>query len=81
MNPRIKLDPLSYVLLASVIAIQIYGMRSRDAGVAEMLEASDHTYQEAVFDSGENKGVMHQVFRQNEVDRELLKALLHACTR
>jgi hypothetical protein len=47
--------------------------------VERVIEESDRAYQSAVFDSSENKGVVHQVFRQNEVDRELLKAVLRVC--
>lgn len=81
MHQRIKLDPLSYLLLLGILGIQIYTsfLRGRDA--EHVIAESDRAYQAAVFDSAENKGVMHQVFRQNEVDRELLKAVLTACTR
>jgi len=33
-----------------------------------------------VFESGDNRGVIGQVFRQNEIDRELLKAILYRCS-
>lgn len=81
MDSRIKLDPLAYALLAGVLGLQIYTSFLRGRGVEETIAASDRAYQTAVFDSSENKGVMHQVFRQNEVDRELLKALLRTCGR
>jgi len=81
MDSRIRLDPLAYALLIGVLCIQLYtsffGRRDVEAAIAE----SDRAYQSAVFDSSENKGVMHQVFRQNEVDRELLKAVLRTCAR
>ena len=81
MQQRIKLDPLAYVLMVAVLGIQIYTSFLRSAGVDDVIAASDRAYQTAVFDSSENKGVMHQVFRQNEVDRELLKTVLTACSR
>lgn len=81
MQQRIKLDPVAYVILAGVVGLQLYGMRSREADAREMIEMSDRVYQDAVFDSGTNKGVMHQVFRQNEVDRDLLKSILYLCAR
>lgn len=81
MQQRIKLDPLAYILIASVLGIQIYTSFLRTNNVETVLAESDRAYKTAVFDSSENKGVMHQIFRQNELDRELLKALLTACSR
>ena len=81
MHQRIKLDPVAYLLLSGIIGLQIYGTFLRNRDVDELVEQSDRAYKSAVFDSGENKGVMHQVFRQNEVDRELLKAVLYRCSR
>lgn len=78
---RIKLDPLAYLLILGVLGIQIYTSFLRGANVERVLADSDRAYQSAVFDSSENKGVMHQIFRQNEVDRELLKAVLTACAK
>jgi len=78
---RIKLDPLAYVLILSVLGIQIYTSFLRGGNVEHVLAESDRAYQSAVFEASENKGVMHQIFRQNEVDRELLKVVLTACAR
>jgi hypothetical protein len=78
---RIKLDPLAYVLILGVLGIQIYTSFLRGGNVERVLAESDRAYQSAVFDASENKGVMHQIFRQNEVDRELLKAVLTVCAR
>ena len=66
-------------LVVVVLLFQLYitFIHNRDAD--QLLVESDAAYQKAVFDSGENKGVMHQVFRQNEVDRELLKVLVRRC--
>lgn len=50
---------------------------NRDAD--DVLAASDAMYQKAVFNSDDNKGVMHQIFRQNESDREPLKVLVRRC--
>ncbi len=74
-------EPISTTLVASILILQIYTsfIRGRDAD--DVLIKSDAAYQEAVFASSENKGVMHQVFRQNEVDRELLKYLVRTCGR
>jgi hypothetical protein len=79
MQQRIKLDPLAYVLILTVLATQIYTSFVKGPDVERVVEESDRAYQSAVFDSSENKGVMHQVFHQNEVDRELLKAVLRVC--
>lgn len=79
MQQRIKLDPLAYVLLSAVLGIQVYTSFLRGRSTEEILEESDRQYQKAVFESEDNKGVMHQVFRQNEVDRALLKELLVRC--
>jgi len=81
MNQRIKVDPLAYALLCGVIALQVYTTYFRTPDVVAIIDASDEAYQAAVFSPDENKGVMHQVFRQNEVDRDLLKAILHRCGR
>lgn len=81
MDQRIKLDPLAYVLTLGVLALQIYSSFLGSGSVETVLEQSDRAYQAAVFDSSENKGIMHQVFRQNEVDRELLKAVLATCAK
>lgn len=81
MESRIKLDPLSYALLLGVLGLQIYTSFLRGRGADAMIAESDRAYEAAVFDASENKGVMHQVFRQNEVDRALLKAVLQACSR
>jgi hypothetical protein len=80
MDTRIKFDPLAYALLVGVLALQLYGSFLQPSADA-IIEESNRNYQAAVFNSSENKGVMHQVFRQNEVDRELLKAVLKACSR
>ena len=50
---------------------------TREFAVA--IEANDDIYQRAVYEDPDTKGVMHQVFRQNEVERELLKAVLRRC--
>lgn len=79
MEQRIKLDPLAYVLICGVLAIQVYTSFLRGENVEAVIAESDRVYKTAVFDSSENKGVMHQIFRQNEIDRELLKTVLLAC--
>ncbi|MBA3458492.1 MAG: hypothetical protein H0T46_00915 [Deltaproteobacteria bacterium] len=81
MTNRIKLDPLAYVLILGVLGIQIYTSFLRGQNVDDVIDASDRAYQASVFGSSDNKGVMHQVFRQNELDRELLKVVLHICAR
>jgi hypothetical protein len=81
MQQRIKLDPLAYALICGVLAIQVYTSFIRGGNVDAAIAESDRAYQAAVFDSSENKGIMHQIFRQNEVDRELLKAVLVVCGR
>ena len=81
MQQRIKLDPLAYVLILGVLGMQIYTSFLRGRSVDSVITESDRAYQAAVFDSSENKGVMHQVFRQNELNRELLKAVLTVCGR
>jgi hypothetical protein len=78
---RVKLDPIAYFLLAAVLAVQIYvAFLGRD-DPSEVLRTNDALYQSAVFDSDDNKGVMHQVFRQNEANRELLKYVVEHCGR
>lgn len=81
MQQRIKLDPLAYVLISAVLGLQIYASFLRSGNAEAVIEESDRAYKTAVFDSSENKGVMHQIFRQNEIDRELLKTVLAACSR
>jgi hypothetical protein len=78
---RIKLDPIAYLLLAGVLVLQVYSSFVRGRGVDKAIAESDAAYETAVFDNSENKGVMHQVFRQNEVDRDLLKLIARACAR
>jgi hypothetical protein len=80
METRIKLDPFAYVLLVAVLAIQVY-TAFLGPNVDAVISESDRTYKEAVFDSSENEGVLHQIFRQNEIDRELLKVVLKTCAR
>lgn len=75
---KVKLDPIAYVLLVAVLFLQLafhFGKASPDA----VIEANDDLYQRAVYEDPDSKGVMHQVFRQNEVERELLKAVLRTC--
>lgn len=75
---KVKLDPIAYVLLAAVLSLQLvsyFRKTSPDAAI----EANDDIYQRAVYEDPDSKGVMHQVFRQNEVERELLKAVLRQC--
>ncbi len=81
MQQRIKLGPLAYVLILGVLGIQIYTSFLRNGDVKKVIDESDRNYQAAVFDSSENKSVMQQIFRQNEVDRELLKVVLTVCAR
>jgi len=76
---RLKLDPIAYVLIVAVLGIQIYTTFLRSHDVEAIIATSDKLYEDAVYDNSENKGVMHQIFRQNEVDRELLKVLLQRC--
>ncbi|MBA3451960.1 MAG: hypothetical protein H0T42_02545 [Deltaproteobacteria bacterium] len=79
MQQRIKLDPVAYALLCGVIGLQVYTTFLRTSDVDTVIAASDRAYQSAVFANEDSKGVMHQVFRQNEVDRDLLKAVLSRC--
>lgn len=81
MEQRIKLDPLAYLLICGVLGLQIYTSFFRARNIDDVLAESDRIYKEAVFDTSENRGVMQQIFRQNEVDRELLKAVLLTCGR
>lgn len=76
---RLKLDPIAYVLVVAVLSIQIYTTFIRGRDVDDIIARSDETYKSAVYDSSDNKGVMQQIFRQNEVDRELLKLVLKRC--
>lgn len=76
---QLKLDPVAYVLLLGILAVQIYTSFVRSSDTEDLIEANDELYQRAVFDDPENNGVMHQVFRQNELNRELLKAALARC--
>lgn len=76
---RLKLDPIAYLLIVGVLGVQIYSTFLRGRGVDDIIASSDKTYRAAVYDSSDNKGVMHQIFRQNEVDRELLKLVLQRC--
>lgn len=78
---NVKLDPLAYVLILIVLGIQVYGTFVGGSEVQRVLDENDAAYQAAVFNEVENKGVMHQIFRQNEVDRDLLKTLLVRCGR
>lgn len=78
---RLKLDPIAYLLIVAVLAIQVYATFLRDRDVDDIIATSNNAYQAAVFEDSGTKGVMHQVFRQNEVDRELLKVLLQRCVR
>ena len=75
----VKLDPIAYVLILGVLAVQVYVTFLRPDDVAAVVAANDALYQRAVFEDEDNKGVFHQVFRQNEVNRELLKQLLTRC--
>ena len=79
MQQRIKLDPVAYALLCGVIGLQLYATFLRTTDADSVIEASDRAYQSAVFNDGDSKGVMHQVFRHNELDRDLLKAILYRC--
>jgi hypothetical protein len=81
MEQRTKFDPLAYLLLCSVIGLQVYTSFLRSNDAERLIEESDRIYKTAVFESADNNGIMQQIFRQNEVDRELLKALLHRCAR
>ena len=78
---RVKLDPIAYLLIAAVLAVQIYVSFLANDDTADFLTTNDTLYQTAVFDSEDNKGVFHQVFRQNEVNRELLKYVAKHCGR
>ena len=79
MQQRIKLDPVAYALLCGVIGLQLYTTFLRTTDADSIIEASDRAYRSAVFNNEDSKGVMHQVFRQNELDRDLLKAILYRC--
>ena len=78
---RVKLDPIAYLLLVAVLAIQVYTTFLDQGEASALLKDNDAIYQTAVFEDEENKGVMHQVFRQNEVNRELVKYLVQRCGR
>jgi hypothetical protein len=78
---KIKLDPVAYFLILGVLGMQIYSTFLRPGDVDSLLEENERAYQAAVFSDEENKGVMHQVFRQNEVDRQLLRELVARCGR
>lgn len=69
-----------YVLLLLLLAGQAWGL-FRTHSTSEVIKNNDELYQRAVFDSKENKGVFHQVFRQNEANRELIKATLRMCAK
>jgi hypothetical protein len=81
MQNTVKLHPIAYLLIAAVLGIQVYTSFLRGRDVDQVIEESDRAYKAAVFDDPDTNGVMHQVFRQNEIDRELLKVLLHRCAR
>jgi len=81
MEQRIKLDPLAYLMIGGVLAVQIYTSFVRTPDVDAAIGESDRIYKQAVFDDSDNKGIMQQIFRQNEVDRELLKLALRVCAK
>ena len=76
-----RINVASLVVLVLVLALQVYTSFLRGRDLDDVIADSDRAYQNAVFDNSDNKGVMHQVFRQNEADRELLKVLLQRCGR
>lgn len=78
---RVKLDPIAYLFLVAILAIQVYAAFFDSDETGELLKNNDALYQAAVFEDEENKGVMHQVFRQNELNRELIKVLVQRCGR
>lgn len=75
----LKLDPIAYVLLVAILGVQVYVSFLRSTGSEAFVEDNDALYRRAVFEDPSDKGVMHQIFRQNEVDREMLKAILVRC--
>jgi hypothetical protein len=77
----LKFDPLAYVLITIVLALEIYTSFLRGADPDVIIRRSEAAYQAAVFENPEDKGILRQIFRQNEIDRELLKATLAACSR
>jgi len=77
----LKFDPLAYVLITLVLALEIYTAFLRGADPDDLIRRSDAAYKAAVFESPEDRGILGQIFRQNELDRELLKATLAACSR
>jgi hypothetical protein len=77
----IKLDPVAYLLILALLAFEVYSTFLRKPDIGDIIERSDAAYQTAVFDRSDNQGILHQIFRQNEINRELLKATLAACNR
>lgn len=77
----VKLDPIAYLLILGVLGLQIYSTFLRSDDTQKILAENDEAYHAAVFNDTDNKGVMHQIFRQNELDRALLKSVLVGCGR
>lgn len=77
---KTKRDPVVYLLLLLLVAGQGWAL-FRSQATEDVIRENNSTYQKTVFDNSTNKGVMHQVFRQNEVNRELLKATLRICAK
>ena len=78
-SPKAPTSKATVVLLVLFILSQAFqGWRESERAkrVEEFVRENDREYQSAVFDSPETKGIMQQVFRQNEANRALMKALL-----
>jgi hypothetical protein len=65
--------------LIGILAIQIFTEFVKQDDAAKFLKLNDDIYQRSVFEDEDNKGVLHQIFRQNEVNREIAKATLVRC--
>jgi hypothetical protein len=78
-----KFDPLAYILIAIIIALQIYSvfLQSAEVDAEAIIRRSDSDYKAVVFDDPDLKGILQQIFRQNQLDRDLLKSTLAACSR
>jgi hypothetical protein len=79
----LKLDPVAYILISIAIALELYATFVRPSDADGIIRRSDAAYKAAVFDSPDarGQGILQQIFRQNELDRDLVKATLAACSR
>ena len=74
--PTTKATVLLLVLFVLSQAFQGWRESERAKRVEAFVRENDREYKAAVFESSETKGIMQQVFRQNEANRALMKALL-----